>query len=137
MSKVEKLLEQLKNMSDERDDTSTKKISSLIKNMSQEEKEAVGFKIILEIIGWMETLDWEEIDKKTVRKRGKNDISSFTEKKNPARGYLGAFGLIFYTRRQWGTFGKFSGDLVLATVSSIHGNISWSCGRRELYIYIC
>jgi hypothetical protein len=29
--------------------------------------------------------------------------------------YLGAFGLILYTRRQWGTFGKFSDDLVLAT----------------------
>jgi hypothetical protein len=63
----------------------------------------------------METLDWEEIDKKKVRKREKHDISSYTEKKNPSQGYLGAFGLVFYTKRQWGTFGKFSGDLVLAT----------------------
>ncbi len=87
----------------------------LIENMSHEEKEAVGFQIILDIIDWMETLDWEEIDKKTVRKREKYDIPSYTEKKNPGRGYLGAFGLVFYTRRQWGTFGKFSGDLVLTT----------------------
>lgn len=115
MSKVEKLLEQLENLIEERDDASKTEISTLIKDMSQEEKEAVGFHIILDIIEWMETLDWEEIDKKTVRKRGKHDITSFTEKKNPAQGYLGAFGLVFYTRRQWGTFGKFSGDLVLAT----------------------
>jgi hypothetical protein len=115
MSKVEKLLEQLENLIEERDDASKTKISRLIKDMSQEEKETVGFQIILDIIEWMETLDWEEIDKKMVRKRGKHDITSFTEKKNPGKGYLGAFGLVFYTRRQWGTFGKFSGDLVLAT----------------------
>jgi hypothetical protein len=115
MSKVEKLLEQLENLIEERDVASKTKISRLIKDMSQEEKEAVGFQIILDIIEWMETLDWEEIDKKTVRWRGKNDISSYTERKNPGEGYLGAFRLILYTRRQWRTFGKFSGDLVLAT----------------------
>jgi hypothetical protein len=115
MSKVEKLLEELENLIEERDDASKTKISRLIKDMSQEEKETVGFQIILDIIEWMDTLDWEEIDKKTVRKRGKHDITSFTEKKNPGKGYLGAFGLTLYTRRQWGTFGKFSGDLVLAT----------------------
>ena len=115
MSKVEKLLEELENLIEERDAASKTEISRLIKNMSEKEKEVVGFRIILDIIEWMEALDWEEIDKKTVRKRGKHDISSFTEKKNPGKGYLGAFGLVFYTRRQWGTFGKFSGDLVLAT----------------------
>jgi hypothetical protein len=115
MSKVEKLLEELENLIEERDAASNTKISRMIKDMSQEEKEAVGFQIILDIIEWMDTLDWEEIDKKTVRKRGKHDITSFTEKKNPGKGYLGAFGLTLYTRKQWGTFGKFSGDLVLAT----------------------
>jgi hypothetical protein len=115
MSKVEKLLKQLENLIEERDSASKTKISSLIKDMSQEEKEAVGFQIILDIIDWMERLDWEDIDKKTVMWRGKNDVSSFTEKKNPGKGYLRAFGLTLYTRKQWGTFGKFSGDLVLAT----------------------
>jgi hypothetical protein len=42
--------------------------------MSQEEKEAVGFRIILDIIYWIETLDWEKIHKKKVRKREKHDI---------------------------------------------------------------
>jgi hypothetical protein len=115
MSKVAKLLEQLENLIEERDNDSKKNISKMIQDMSQEEKEEVGFRIILDIIEWMETLDWEDIDKKTVRWRGKHDISSFTEKNNPGKGYLRAFGLTLYTRRQWETFGKFSGDLVLAT----------------------
>jgi hypothetical protein len=101
MSQVAKLLKQLENLIEERDVDSKTKITSLIKGMSQEEEEAVGFWIILDIIYWIETLDWEEIDKKTVRKRGKYDISSYTEKKNPARGYLGAFEYIFYPKRQW------------------------------------
>jgi hypothetical protein len=115
MSKVEILLKQLENLIEDRDDASKTKISRLIKDMKQEEKEAVGFQIILDIIHWMERLDWEDIDKKTVMWRGKNDVSSFTEKKNPGEGYLRAFGLTLYTRKQWGTFGKFSGDLVMDT----------------------
>ena len=115
MSNVEKLLKQLENLIEERDGASKTKISRLIKNMKQEEKEEVGFQIILDIIHWMERLDWEDIDKKTVMWRGKNDISSSTERKNPGKGYLRAFGLTLYTRRLWETFGKFSGDLVLAT----------------------
>ena len=115
MSKVKKLLKQLENLIEERDDASKTEISSLIKKMSQEEKEEVGFQIILDIIHWMVRLDWEDIDKKTVRWRGKNDVSSFTERKNPGEGYLRAFGLTLYTRKQWGTFGKFSGDLVMDT----------------------
>jgi hypothetical protein len=109
MSKVAKLLEQLENLIEERDGASKNKISILIKKMSQEEKEAVGFQIILDIIDWMERLDWEDIDKKTVRWRGKNDVSSFTEKKNPAVGYLGAFGLIL--NRKGGVYG----DLMIQT----------------------
>jgi hypothetical protein len=133
MSKVKKLLKQLENLIEERDDASKTEISRLIKNMSQEEKEAVGFRIILDIIHWMETLDWEDIDKKTVMWRTKNETSS-TERKNPGEGYLGAFGLILYTRRQWGTFGKFSGNLVLATENKTvpklpQANINeWACG---------
>jgi hypothetical protein len=101
MSKVKKLLKQLENLIDERNEASKTKIKMLIKDMSHEEKESVGFQIILDIIYWMGTLDWEEIDKKTVRKKEKYDISSYTEKKNPARGYLGAFEYIFYPKRQW------------------------------------
>ena len=114
MSNVEKLLKQLENLIEERNGASKTEISRLIKDMSREEKEAVGFRIILDIIDWMERLDWEDIDKKTVMWRGKNETSS-TERKNPGKGYLRAFGLTLYTRKQWGTFGKFSGDLVLAT----------------------
>jgi hypothetical protein len=137
MSKVEKLLKQLENLIEERDGASKTKISRLIKDMSQEEKEEVGFQIILDIIHWMERLDWEEIDKKTVRWRGKNDVSSSTEKKNPGEGYLRAFGLTLYTRKQWGTFGKFSGDLVLATENKTvpklpQANINQrACGRFQ------
>jgi hypothetical protein len=34
--------------------------------MSQEQKEEVGFQIILDIIHWMESLDWEEIQNASV-----------------------------------------------------------------------
>ena len=115
MSKVKKLLKELENLIEERDDHSKTKISGLIKDMSQEEKEVVCFRIILDIIHWMESLDWENIDKRHVRKREVWGISSYTEKKNPSQECLATFGLKFNIKKHWNIFGKLSGDLVQTT----------------------
>ena len=115
MSKVKKLLKRLENLIEERDADSKTEISGLIQGMSLEEKEAVGFQIILDMIHWMESLDWETIDKKKVRKREVWEVSSYTEKNNPGREYLATFGLRFNIKNHWSVFGRLSGGLVDAT----------------------
>jgi hypothetical protein len=115
MDNVEILLDEFKKLIEKRDDKSNKKIKRLITDMSQEEKDEAGLHIIREIIQRMETLDWAGIDTKKVRKRKKQDTSSFTEMTHPAAGYLKAFGLSFNTQTSWSYAGKLSGGLILAT----------------------